>query len=547
MDECIDHNTIREPRMLAPPEVLGALEQHRQAIAENWARLAVKTLGSPDFMALSERTAWIVRVMEAVSEALRTGSDRLLDPLIFEIATVFGVHEVDIGNRVLMWLHGRTAGLDVLRRSYPGNADLVLESMAHFDGRLNYCLALISRMYAVHMQGELLQRQARTELLLNTARAAGSSLDLDRVLAYTAKTISKALGLPSCVVMAVDEERKLVLFRRAGSVGVAKGAAEIGQDGLYGDVAFDQLSDYSLQLLRQKQPVLVTGGEHDSRFRGYHGFFEGVRSALGLPFVVNDRVVALAWARLYDDRRTFRAEEIELARGIADVAALGIDNARLFAEAARLAQVEERQRIARELHDTVAQLAFSIGLHAQQALEDVTLSAASRTHLNTISHLAVRSGFELRSTIFALEHLDADGSELGGLLRKLVDDFQNGTGVRVTLVHSGDVPSLSSAISARIFRVVRESLSNVRKHAHASDVLVSLHCDESSVTVCVQDNGVGLPEGLTLENLEDNFHFGLATMRQIAQEVEGEFSITSNDDGGTRVRVRLPSMCEPGS
>lgn len=546
MDECIDPKKPREGPMPAPPGVLAALDRHRQEIAEDWARLAVKTLGAPDFIALTERTAWIVRVMEAISEALHTGSVRPLDPLMSEIATVFGVHEVDIGSRMLIWLQGRTAALDVLRRVYPGNVDLVLESMVHFDDCLNYCLAFISRMYAVHMQRELLQRQARTELLLNTARAAGSSLDLDRILARTARTISKALGLPNCVVMAVDEERKQVLLRQAGSVGVSRGTGDAEQGALHANVRFDQLSDFSLQLLKQKKPVLVADGEHDPRFRGYRGFFVGARSALGLPFVVNDRVVALAWARLYDGRRTFCAEEIELAQGIAEVAALGIDNARLFGEAARLAQVEERQRMARELHDTVAQLSFSIGLHAQQALEDVTLSQESRIHLSTITHLAARSGFELRSTIFALEHLEGDGSELGGLLRKLVDDFQNGTGVRVTLVHSGDVPSLPSAISARVFRVVRESLSNVRKHAHASAILVSLHCDEGSVTVCVQDNGVGLPEGLTLENLESNFHFGLAIMRQIAEEVEGEFSITSNDDGGTRVRVRLPSTCEPG-
>lgn len=549
--------------------VATVLNQHREEIAEDWVLLMPPLLYPVEPEGFARMKIQVLGFLDTLSEALRAGSYEAVDLPVYQTATKLYARSVDIGVAMTGLGQGREAVLDVLRRVYPNDADLVLDSINQFDQGLNYCAVLFSRRYTAEIEGQLLelqartnpshcsaayskrytaeieqllrQRQAQTQSVLDTARAASSTLGLDEILAHAARMIGKALGVRNCIVNAIDDHQKLLLFRRAGVIGIVNDEINAGLSASDLDLPLEEMPAFNLLVLKHKKPIIVEHAESDLRLHTLKGFLPGAKSVLGLPFVVKDRAVGLALVWTENDDHPFNPEELDLAQGIANVAALAIDNARLYGEADRLARIEERQRISLELHDNVAQLAFSIGLHAHQALEDATLSESSRSHLSTIEHMAARSSFELRSAIFALERSEMEGeSELVSLLRELVNNFHSTTGIRATLILPDELPVMPAMVCACIFRVVRESLYNVQKHSRASAALVSLRSGDHSIIVSIQDDGVGIPDQLTHEQNEDGLHFGLAAMRHMVQENEGEFTITNNDDGGALVKVRLP-------
>lgn len=226
---------------------------------------------------------------------------------------------------------------------------------------------------------------------------------------------------------------------------------------------------------------------------------------------------------------------------LASSAVIGLENARVHLQAQRLARMEERQRIAQSLHDTVAQMMFSTGLAIRKALEAPLPSESTRQTLEVAKRLSARSSEELRSAIFALRRPELRGGEsLIDLLQEQVREFQSDSGVVATFVAPAPMADLPHPVGEAVYRIVRESLTNVRKHAQATNVVVGLQCTADLAVVTICDNGIGLDEARSRRALAQNLHFGIETMRQLAAQVEGEFAITNNDDGGVTVEARLP-------
>jgi signal transduction histidine kinase len=225
-------------------------------------------------------------------------------------------------------------------------------------------------------------------------------------------------------------------------------------------------------------------------------------------------------------------------------AARWIDPSLLAVEAPGLeesALLLERQRIAQALHDTLAQMLFTIGLEARWCVDHLQLDERGYRRMHHILHLASRGSDELRTAIYALRSQYLPGSQaLVELLQEQVAEFQSRSGVAAALIVPPQFPDLPPLVGEAVYRIVRESLSNVYKHARASAVAVSLHCDERVVVVTVQDDGVGLTMPLSSGKDDGNLHFGVSAMRQFATRAQGEFTIANNEDQGTIVRARFP-------
>src|SRR5205085_1553310 len=170
--------------------------------------------------------------------------------------------------------------------------------------------------------------------------------------------------------------------------------------------------------------------------------------------------------------------------------------------------LQGKNRIAQELHDTVLQMLFGVGLRLQWSLEQLPAGSALRAPLEEARHLSARAGGELRGAIFTL---CSDIAEIGLVpaVERLVREQAARAGWAANVVVRGAVPELPVLVQNAAHRVVREALMNAYKHARATEVVVSLRFTPAALTVVVQDNGVGIPAEALAGFRQTPDHFGL--------------------------------------
>lgn len=242
--------------------------------------------------------------------------------------------------------------------------------------------------------------------------------------------------------------------------------------------------------------------------------------------VVAGSAVFGTWARSVSEQNEERARLIVQLNGSrAQVA-------RLSHEAGVLA---ERQRLAGEVHDTVAQGLTSIIMLIQAADAEVERDVAqARRHLDLALATARDNLAEARAFVGALTPTDLEGSSLPDALRRLVDRFTREAGVQASFSTDGDLDELPTAIEVVLLRAAQESLTNVRKHAEARHVAVHLAGAGDRVSVTVTDDGRGFDPG------EASGGYGLDAMRARVEQVSGTLRIDSIPGRGSTVRVEVP-------
>jgi signal transduction histidine kinase len=265
------------------------------------------------------------------------------------------------------------------------------------------------------------------------------------------------------------------------------------------------------------------------------------KSFMSVPLMAGDTAFG-ALTLVSSDSYWFTPEDELQIMGLAPAVIIAIENANYHQQSLTITRLEERQRIAQDLHDTLAQTVFSIGMEAKIAAKQPLVPAPTLTALKTIQHMADHCNEELRSSIFVLNNLENINEQgLIPMLQKLIHEHQTQSGIQTQLInHCDDLPNIPPKINEATFRVVREALANIRKHAHASITLVIVNFDEPNIlTIQVQDDGVGIKKQ-SFNSTKENFHYGISNMRQLSASVNGELSIQRNDDGGTTVRLKLP-------
>ena len=221
----------------------------------------------------------------------------------------------------------------------------------------------------------------------------------------------------------------------------------------------------------------------------------------------------------------------ERARDVADEFALRLDTAVLFDEVRMLATSEERHRIAREMHDGVAQEIVGLGYIVDE-IESISDHEQTRALALALRSEITRLVSEIRFSIFDLRHEVSDG-RLASSLADYAREVGHATGLRVHLSLAESGPPLPPRTATEVLRVAQEAIGNVRKHARADNMWVTLESDGSRLSLEVRDDGVGSA------GPRDN-HWGLQTMRERAKTVGAELDITTRPDGGTAVSLRSP-------
>jgi signal transduction histidine kinase len=263
------------------------------------------------------------------------------------------------------------------------------------------------------------------------------------------------------------------------------------------------------------------------------------KSELAVPVTMGGRILGVIDIESAETNG-FDENDIFTAQTLADQLAVAIENARLYQETRQMAVTEERNRMAREIHDTLAQGFTGIILQleaTEQALGET--SEDVQKHLNQARSLARKSLQEARRSVWNLSPQALEQLKLDEAIQHEIDRFSQDHGINATFALNGKKRDIPPEAASALFRVCQESLSNIAKHAQAKDVEVALNYEPNDIQLSIKDNGIGFdmdPEG----RVGKGGGYGLISMRERALRQNGKFEIQSEKGLGTIIKVSIP-------
>jgi signal transduction histidine kinase len=298
-------------------------------------------------------------------------------------------------------------------------------------------------------------------------------------------------------------------------------------------------------LLNEGQPERLADIRADPRFEGWPAAHPDMSHFLGVPVRDGDRVLGIIFAAnkipAAAASRGFTARDEEILSLFAAHAAIALTNARLYERSRELSVLQERSRLARELHDAVTQKLFSIRAHARAAAvlaaRDPADLARVRSEIEVIGTLGAEAHAELRAVIDGLAPPDLEAAGLAGSMRSYVVLAGRAYGIPVAFT-APDLPALGTPVEAALYRVGQEALHNALRHAGAGSVRVALSRTSRRVVLEVADDGHGFAPELPSGGL------GLASMRERAAAAGGALTVRSGP-AGTQVRMTVPIKPSP--
>jgi signal transduction histidine kinase len=292
-------------------------------------------------------------------------------------------------------------------------------------------------------------------------------------------------------------------------------------------------------IIRENLSFRIPDINRDERRYGFPPNHPPMTSFLGVPITVE----GISLGRLYLTNKIgaeeFSEEDQALVETFAIHAGIAMDNARLHEQLRRLAVVDERDRISKDLHDGIIQNMYAVGLSLEdvpELMDDDRVEAASRVERAIDSiHLAIQ---DIRNFIFGLRPELLEGASLVGGLAMLAEEYRRNTLIEIELRVPDAVAEPRAEITGQLLAIINESLSNVVRHSKGSRAVVELlvERDGNGYRLEVEDNGIGFDPA----RVGKLGHQGLANTRARATEIGGTVTIDSRPGAGTRVVLRVP-------
>ncbi|CAM2890121.1 sensor histidine kinase [Prescottella defluvii] len=217
-------------------------------------------------------------------------------------------------------------------------------------------------------------------------------------------------------------------------------------------------------------------------------------------------------------------------------------HAQLLTQAREAGVLDERQRMAREIHDTLAQSLAGIVTQLEAAEQTMDGPSASRRHVVKAMDLARGGLIDARRTVHAVEPQVLADARLPDAIGDVARGWSETNDIRAVLTVTGDPRPMHTDVEVTLLRAAQEALANVAKHAEANRVGLTLSYMEDLVTLDVRDDGVGFDPHATRVNGSANGGFGLAGMRQRVQRLTGRLDIESEPGGGTAISASVPAI-----
>lgn len=374
---------------------------------------------------------------------------------------------------------------------------------------------------------DLRQRALQLQTSMRVSREITAILFIDDLLTRVVNLINETFDYYYTGISMVDEERDVLIFR-AGSGGIGQ---QIGNR-----IAPLPIEPGSLngEAALYRQALISNDVLQDPRYMPVEGLPD-TRSELVVPLCVGNRVIGTLDVQS-DEINAFTSDDLGILQSLGDQAAVAIENARLLEHSREAAVLEERTRLARELHDSVTQLLYTQILFAgagQEAMEARRYQRVNQ-HLVRIESTAQQALKEMRLLFYELrpQQLDQDGLE--GALRQRLDAVEERVGIKTQMAVDG-ILELPPFVEKGLYSIAQEALNNALKHANASSVMVHIQAENGAVELIVEDNGCGFD----LDSMDDTYGMGLAGMCARAESLNGVCEIVSSPGRGTRIVAKI--------
>lgn len=273
----------------------------------------------------------------------------------------------------------------------------------------------------------------------------------------------------------------------------------------------------------------------DKRIPGNFNCFGNI-PYIGVPIRASGQVLGLL-SVLGSNRQDFSLEDVYLLVSIGDQIGVVIENARLHELDETTAVMEERQRLARELHDSVTQSLYSISLMAKAARKLAADQKWERAnhYLNELGITAQQALKEMRLLIYELRPSALENENLWSALNNRLQVVEQRSGIEVHL-YAEQFIELPHHVEEALYRIAIEGLNNVLKHAQASVVSITISPENEQISLTIIDDG----KGFDTRDLEHQAGVGIKSMRERVEQLNGSFDINSKPGSGTTVRVQIP-------
>jgi signal transduction histidine kinase len=264
---------------------------------------------------------------------------------------------------------------------------------------------------------------------------------------------------------------------------------------------------------------------------------------VGVPVLDERKEVQGAFVIGFTDDAQLNQQTVLLAQVLAESFWRAYRNSLTWSASFLQGQVIEQERVAQQLHDSIAQNVFGACMKLDQLIDDPTLSNPAQKNLETIKDLLMEIRNDLHTIIYDAPQLRGQETSLATLIDSELAEHKAHGGIPVT-VFLDPAPTLESAVMAAIRAIVRESLSNVRKHAQAHHAAVICTIQNRTLTLTIQDDGIGISHAHEASE-NRGFHFGLANLRRIVGQLGGSFSYGAVDEDadknvGAVIRTQIP-------
>jgi signal transduction histidine kinase len=263
---------------------------------------------------------------------------------------------------------------------------------------------------------------------------------------------------------------------------------------------------------------------------------EGIKLIISVPLLVKGKLVG-GISLGAGQSRLITPEELSMLAAIGQQVGLAVENARLYEQAEQTAVATERNRLARELHDSVTQLLYSVTLYAE-AMSELLASGKTETasgHLHKLRDTAQEALREMRLLIFELHQPALGPAGLAAALQSRLDAVETRGGVHAELQVEGS-EELPPRVQAELYNIAQEALNNALKHAHANQVRIHLRFKEIKTEMEISDDGVGFDP--TPDRMGGGY--GITGMNERSRKIGGTIQIESSPGKGTKVIVSVP-------